>query len=232
MVDISIFPRGGSRRRKSMEPKALLNIDGNPSKTSNTGRRSVSAEVMKQMRDELVNTPLRGRVCDRPSESPEQHQDAEARAQAEHTGSVDSGLSTPTSILAASGVISPQSGGAPLPATPTGFVNYDPSTSHTNTGPDADGAACYSPTTPYYLSQGAKLVQMTCPPKQSQKGLFGPDAGTEDGLSGGDANGAGVGFPVSGRLGDVKDEAVRKRLAEARRRTMGWKPRVASPLGR
>ena len=70
-----------------------------------------------------------------------------------------------------------------------------------------DGSAWGSPTTPYYLSKGAELVQRTCPPKQ-------------------------MGFPVSGDIDDQPDETVQRRLLEARRKSMQWASRVRSPLGR
>lgn len=239
-VDISILPRGGSRRRKSMEPRALLNINGTLSKAPGAaaGRRSVSAEMTQKFKDELVNTPVRGRDCgsDQPATAiSSKSREEDAEAELEISGSVESGFSTPTGVFA----ISTTSAVDLPPATPTGFVNYDPSTSHTPSGPNdraADGdAASYSPTTPYYLTQGAKLVQMTCPPKQTGKGLFEKEdvqghAEVGDGMKIG--KGGGAGFPLSGRLDDVTDAGVRKRLADARRRTMGWRPRVGSPLGR
>ena len=67
-----------------------------------------------------------------------------------------------------------------------------------------------SPTTPYYLSKGAQLVQQTCPPKQTQELLF----------------------PISGRIEDQPDEVVRQRLLVARRKSLQWVPKVSSPLGR
>lgn len=67
-----------------------------------------------------------------------------------------------------------------------------------------------SPTTPYYLSRGAQLVQQTCPPKPTGDRLF----------------------PLSGRIDDQPDEAVRQRLLAARRKSLQWVPKVASPLGR
>lgn len=67
-----------------------------------------------------------------------------------------------------------------------------------------------SPTTPYYLSRGAQLVQQTCPPKQTGQLLF----------------------PVSGNIGDHPDEAVRQRLIAARRKSLQWQPKISSPLGR
>lgn len=70
-----------------------------------------------------------------------------------------------------------------------------------------DGSTWGSPTTPYYLSKGAELVQRTCPPKQ-------------------------MGFPVNGEIDDQPDETVRRRLLEARRKSMQWASRIRSPLGR
>jgi hypothetical protein len=55
-VDVSMIPRGGHRRRKSMEPRALANANGNLS-TANTpakqGRKSYSPEVLN------LDSPMR-----------------------------------------------------------------------------------------------------------------------------------------------------------------------------
>ena len=225
-----------------MEPRALLNMNGNLARAS-APRRSFSAEMTKQLNDELVNTSVQGQPFSGFGSLDHDHAAGDTE-EVQHTGIEESGFSTPTSLSTpddAASVI------AAAPATPTGFVNYDPSATTSQT-PGLDGTGGYSPTTPYYLSQGAKLVQMTCPPKQTNKGLF--EGGEEEqggvgegelgrhqgsGSNSGNAGrglGLGLGFPISGRLGDDKDEAVRKRLADARRRTMGWKPRVGSPLGR
>lgn len=238
-VDISILPRGGSRRRKSMEPRALLNTGGELTKAVGVGggKRSISsAEMTQKFKHELVHTPAaRGRASERapaesqvmsPDDGGDDHDDdTGAEAEVEDGGS---GFSTPTGALAlstAAALLQPAT-------TPTGFVNYDPSAStcqtpaHTTAaGPDGG----LSPTTPDYLAQGAKLVQMTCPPKQTGQGLF-----EKEDESGGAAADQGMGFPISGRIGgDVGDEKVRKRLVDVRRRTlMAWKPVVGSPLGR
>jgi hypothetical protein len=65
-----------------------------------------------------------------------------------------------------------------------------------------------SPSTPYYLSQGAKLIQQTCPPKQTREGLF----------------------PVSGKLEGEPDEKLRAKLEAARRKSLIFRPKVGSPL--
>lgn len=76
--------------------------------------------------------------------------------------------------------------------------------------PANDGSEWGSPTTPYYLSRGAQLVQQTCPPKPTGELLF----------------------PINGRIEDQPDEGVRQRLLAARRKSLQWVPKVASPLGR
>jgi hypothetical protein len=202
-------PRGGSRRRKSMEPRALVNMNGSLSAVK--GRRSVSAEMTPAMKADLVATPVRASrrpLQTSPDEAAAVHGDDSA------FGSLDSSFSTPTGVQAAFATSATSNTNSPTTlATPTGHVNYDPSNE-------------MSPTTPYYLSQGAKLVQQTCPPKQTQKGLFDTDTGSGARL------GVGLGFPVTGRIEDQPDESVRIRLEAARRKTMNWRPRVASPLGR
>ena len=73
-----------------------------------------------------------------------------------------------------------------------------------------DDLADFSPTTPYFLSKGAELVQRTCPPKQRGGGLF----------------------PLSGNVEDEPDEQLRQRLLAARRKSLQWASKTRSPLGR
>jgi hypothetical protein len=203
-VDISLLPRGGSRRRKSMEPRALLNMNG--SITAAKGRRSFSAEMTPAMKAELVATPVRAERSPPQTSKDDAVPDAGDESAFE---SVDSSFSTPTGIQAAFAASTSSNPNAAALATPTGQVNYEPGDN-------------MSPTTPYYLSQGAKLVQQTCPPKQTHQGLFDTDSG----------RGRGLGFPVTGRIEDQLDEGARVRLEAARRKTMNWRSRIASPLGR
>ncbi|KAI4175984.1 MAG: hypothetical protein LQ343_001266 [Gyalolechia ehrenbergii] len=157
-VDTSIVPRGGSRRRKSMEPRALANFNGNlvPAETP---AKEASVDVSPTKEFLTFDTPTSRRET------------FEFQVQA--------------------------------PATPNAEV-----TPQGELGNDFDSPL--SPTTPYYLSKGAKLVQQTCPPKQSQE-LF---------------------FPVSGKIEDQPNEAVRQRLLMARRKSLQWASKIQSPLGR
>lgn len=151
-----------------MEPRALINANGSLSAVRG---RSISAEMTKEMRDELINTPVRQPLV--PMAQPtEENINLEVNEET---------------------VLSPES----TAATPTGFVKYDPSTS-------------MSPRTPYLMKEGAKLIQQSAPPKQIQQGLF----------------------PISGKIEDQPDENTRAKLEAARRRTMNWRPRVASPLSK
>ena len=108
-------------------------------------------------------------------------------------------------------------------------VNAQPSTPMTPTYvPESeDFGSLLSPTTPYYLSKGAALVQQTCPPKPSATQGYGA-AGDENRSKGIFAGFQG--FPVSGDLGEIGDQGLRERLERARRRSLAWVPKVGSPL--
>lgn len=75
-----------------------------------------------------------------------------------------------------------------------------------------------SPATPYFLSSRAQLVQQSCPPKQSQQGLF---SGSKP-------------KPMSSLFEDDDEDERQKQRArmEAVRRKTFFKPAVGSPLGR
>lgn len=167
-IDTSLVPRGGSRRRKSMEPRALANLNGNlvPASTSETPAKPVEISPTKEFLN--FDTPASRRetfIINR----------------------------TPTEVAV----------DMPAPATPLADSADDNMLE--------DGSEWGSPTTPYYLSKGAQLVQQTCPSKRmAPMGLF----------------------PISGDVEDQPDETVRKRLLEARRKSLQWSSRIRSPLGR
>ncbi|KAJ5389655.1 uncharacterized protein N7496_000723 [Penicillium cataractarum] len=172
MVDSSIIPRGGAKRRKSMEPRALSNVNGTlvrvpePSTPSASGRRcGADRGAVEGFRKITPPTPLAGIP------------------------------STP--VL--------QSDRYHVPATP-GY-NFD--------NLDAIGM---SPATPYFLSNRAKLVQQSCPPKQSNRGLFG-----------------GAEKPIFSLEQDDEAETRRQqraRMEAARRKSHFYKPSVESPLAK
>ncbi|PGH10283.1 hypothetical protein GX51_00040 [Blastomyces parvus] len=190
-VDVSLVPRGGQKRRKSMEPRALSNMNGSiikldSSTSSNSGKSNgTDCETFQELL-RVSPTPPSSRRETREWDSPEsqeqQHFDIH---------------STPTNP-SRSAAFSPCSA-AETPTTPD--FNY---------AFDFDGGSAPSPITPYYPSQGTQLAQQTCPPKQSRQGLF-------------DDNGRGD---------SQMSEGLRIRLEAARRRSLVWKPKVGSPLGR
>ena len=163
-----MIPRGGSRRRKSMEPRALANLNGNlvPAGVGETPAKPVDMSPTKEFL--TFDTPASQR---------------------------DTFIIDPTRVQVATDV--------ETPATPVATLADDDLLE--------GGSSWGSPTTPYYLSKGAKLVQKTCPPKRMQPtGLF----------------------PISGNVEDQPDETVRRRLMEARRKSLQWSSRIRSPLGR
>lgn len=201
-----------------MEPRALVNANGNLSTArSNTGRRSVSAEFMtSQMRDELVNTPARS------YQPPVTAHDARRESLGADSLFGDSDISStynsPTTTMNVHHV-----------ATPTALVGWDPATSKTPA--KSNDAQELGMDTPYLMKQGGMVMEhmmgrdggvMSAPPKQIGKGLF--DNGNDDGeYGGGPAEGQGK-----------KDQAakLKLKLQEARRRTLGFKPVIGSPLGK
>ncbi|KAJ5694638.1 hypothetical protein N7536_005050 [Penicillium majusculum] len=170
-VDSSIIPRGGAKRRKSMEPRALSNVNGTLVRISESpapsagGRRSgVNPGAVEGFRK--ITPPTHQSM---PSTPPQQ-------------SSADS---------------------YQFPATPGyNFANLD--------------AIGMSPATPGFLGNRSKLVQQSCPPKQSNRGLF-PSA-----------------KPASITLDEGQDEESRRqrrfRMEAARRKSLVYKPAVASPL--
>lgn len=85
---------------------------------------------------------------------------------------------------------------ADAPSTPT--ITY---AEHDRDANDGD-----VPATPFYLSKDARLIQRTCPPKQTGEMLF----------------------PTNG----AEDDHVKRKLLEARRKSMAFASKTRSPLGR
>lgn len=195
MVDHGIMPRGGSRRRKSMEPRALVNANGSIS-AARQGRRTTSAEYMtSEMRDELINTPVR-------TYEPPTTRHSLGDDSLFGSSEISSTYNSPTTTMNVHHV-----------ATPTELVNWDPATSKT----PAKSAGQTELDTPYLMKQGGVVMEharengpMSAPPKQIGEGLFGKENSN----------------------GDGQGEKMRLKLQEARRRTMGFKPVVGSPLGK
>ncbi|KAL2818808.1 hypothetical protein BDW59DRAFT_151861, partial [Aspergillus cavernicola] len=166
-VDSSIIPRGGAKRRKSMEPRALSNLNGTLIKAEMAGPSSSRKSSM------ATSNFVR-------STTPQSHDD---------------------------------------PSTPEGTPRYQPS--HTEDQrywqtPRTPGVAALgynfdsidmSPATPFYLSQRSRLVQQTCPPKQTRQGLFSKTGSEEE-----------------------PSQRLTAKLEAARRKSLAFKPAIGSPL--
>ncbi|KAL1959677.1 hypothetical protein VTO42DRAFT_1263 [Malbranchea cinnamomea] len=227
-VDLSMIPRGGQKRRKSMEPRALSNVNGSLVKLDSS-TCSMNAWRTTEAEQEACMQELR-----RLSPTPKS---VSRRTTMEFSREEESGLVTPRPQPRSKsktyhrrgprpsfgpGMVSSDSsprreGGIQPPSTPsfdydtdyTFSFNYDDEEDNTISAP--------SPTTPFYLSERSKLVQQTCPPKQLRQGLFDSGPGNSSGVGGEE-------FTMS--------EGLRKRLEAARRKSLVWRPKVGSPLAR
>lgn len=174
LVDSSIIPRGGAKRRKSMQPRSLSNVNGTlvktdgPAYSRTAGRESVQEFIRLTPTSPAKRSPDYPGLCSTP-------------ARETHSGS-NRRLS--------------QQPSTPGQSEYQFNFDFDPSS--------------FSPTTPYYLSKGAQLVQQTCPPKQTQQGLF----------------------PITGPIEDDSSSRLRAKLEAARRKSMAFKPKRESPLKR
>ncbi|KAI9834396.1 MAG: hypothetical protein M1819_003007 [Sarea resinae] len=186
-IDTSITPRGGHRRRKSMEPRALSNVNGNvvPSDSSAARRASGEMSPTKEFLD-LGSSPIRGANDDALAiaehDSQTQIEDAEAAGERRRYSSN----------------CSPHQSGGPSPTAPT-FLSTPPRLQYQ--GPPITP-------TPFFPN---KIVQQTCPPKQENRPLFGADVGLQEEAT---------------RMG------MTQRLLAARRKSLAWAPKVASPLSK
>jgi hypothetical protein len=176
-VDSSIIPRGGAKRRKSMEPRALNNVNGTLIKADNTASASASGRRsgadFDTMDDFMRQTPP---LSQGESSTPE----SDRKYTVTHTEADQEYCQTPKT-----------------PGTP----GYDFSRMD-NMG--------MSPATPFYISQRSKLVQQTCPPKQTRQGLFSTSSSIDD--------------------EHEHTQGLRFKLEAARRKSLAFKPKVGSPL--
>ncbi|KAL2861806.1 hypothetical protein BJX68DRAFT_12109 [Aspergillus pseudodeflectus] len=169
-VDSSIIPRGGAKRRKSMEPRALANVNGTLVKNTVPSTSSSNRRQSEAARNVVRSTTPASRNNDR------------------------SAPSTPQTTIRKR---EPDYKFWQTPKTP----------SAASLGYNMDNIGM-SPATPFYLSQHSKLVQQTCPPKQTQQGLFSK----------------------SGPADEETSQRLKAKLEAARRKSLAFKPAVGSPL--
>ncbi|KAL2842175.1 hypothetical protein BJY01DRAFT_5844 [Aspergillus pseudoustus] len=166
-VDSSIIPRGGAKRRKSMEPRALANVNGTLVKNNAPSISSTNRRQSEAARNASRST------------TPVPHKNDR---------------STPETTTRKN---EPDYKFWQTPRTPSAAA----------LGFNMDSIGM-SPATPFYLSQRSKLVQQTCPPKQTRQGLFSK-SGFED---------------------EATSQRLKAKLEAARRKSLAFKPAVGSPL--
>ena len=277
-----------------MEPRTLVNVNGNISKARALssslpqagGRRSFSAEMTHEMKKELIQTPIRGRAVSSEPELEQQQQQQQQQQSEENedeaTGAEwlmdESGFTTPTNLSMSPPwqpsqmPFSPAAAGdgptlQPPLTTPPRFVAYDVADPALQTpAPQQFANGSIMNTAPPQLHEDMQpekqqLVQMTCPPKQTMKGLFsqqdamGAKLRDDNDLVGRRDVGSkydNIRKKNSDNENDNDDEnanaenhddgsdagwcmektTLQKRLDQVRRTTLGWKPAVGSPLGK
>jgi hypothetical protein len=207
-VDTAIIPRGGHRRRKSMEPRSIQNLNGTVSRLPSTSGtpRSVSASHVLSPTREFLNLP----------DTPGTDFRSTRRKSTLWVRSPSSDGDRDKNDDAGGLMLSPIPA-TPAPETLSAYAELDDSS--------LDGGA-----TPYYLKR-EQLVQRTCPPKRTADGAgetgMGPGAfegfGDADFHPGGGPNGNSAG--TGGGM-------LMQKLLLARRKSLQWAPKVGSPLAK
>lgn len=191
-IDTSMVPRGGARRRKSMEPRAIANFNGMlvPTPARNNGNATSRGS------QSAPSTPANGRrasslwVWTRTPDDNASEEDAEGDI--EHEDMEWTGALTPVPRTPAPDALSRYVDNL-SPATPTDFTM---DTQDLVDGEDEE-------------ARREAIMTRTCPPKPT---LF---------LELGE-----------GILSREKDERVLLRLMAARRKSLQFAPKIASPLSK
>ncbi|OCT54307.1 hypothetical protein CLCR_00754 [Cladophialophora carrionii] len=234
-VNQSIMPRGGSNRRKSMEPRMLVNENGLLSASKERRSRSVSVGVemhglREDLRQELINTPVRGREILNAGENRPDGVEDDGETE------ISSTYNSPTAATVGGGgdtanvgLLMAQQDAVRTPGSVMSRrrANVDIATPQsTSLAVDYDPRTAATPLTPYLVAKGRDLIQMSAPPKQVNKSLFDQDEEENSVLGQMDNQASGAKkFQVKGG----------KKVFDGRRKTlgvpgMGFKPVVGSPL--
>ncbi|KAI0007741.1 hypothetical protein F4779DRAFT_590430 [Xylariaceae sp. FL0662B] len=174
-IDTSMVPRGGRNRRKSMEPKALTNVNGTlvtPMKNNTAPGRECQT---------VPNNHISRRDSTIWMRSPPDHGDDE-NGRTDRDDDFD--------ML------------TPVPKTPAPEVVARFAMDVT---PETPSASYYEENSP----EKAELLMRTCPPKQNMFADLG-----------------------GGVLRQEKDQSVMMRLMAARRKSLQFAPKIASPLSK
>lgn len=191
-IDTDLVPRGGARRRKSMEPKAIANLNGMLVPTP--GRQSSARECQS-----MPATPNNRRDSSLWMHTPEDEARDNDAKNMENEG-IHEDLDWDAAALL-----------TPVPKTPAPEAIHRFAMGATPGGSspeddDDDNDDANS------IMTREHLIQRTCPPKQKQNNVFS-DLG-------------------EGVLSREKDENVLMKLMAARRKSLQFAPKIASPLSR
>lgn len=204
-VDNTIIPRGGAKRRKSMQPRALANVNG--SLTSSTSSSSSLSSSIGHNSSTSSN-----RRSQLPTDWEDTVEDFRRISPSSSTNDINGSVpKTPTSLK-----MQPNN-------SETTENNNENDDSEYNFNFNFDFSAM-SPATPGFLSQNTRLVQQTCPPKQTNQGLFSSI------LSSTGRNNDNRSIPDNDLYSLSSGANLRAKLEAARRKSLAFKPRFGSPL--
>ncbi|RYP66659.1 hypothetical protein DL771_007658 [Monosporascus sp. 5C6A] len=198
-IDTSLVPRGGRNRRKSMEPKALANLNG----TLVTPMKNNGAAVPPARECQTVPNNHVGRrdstmwvhtPSDRDQDEQQQQQNEEWNFEKMDNSMLSPVPKTPApeSIRQFAMDVTPEAPETPAPRGGSAYGDYDHDDELAGNG-----------------GHDQQMLMRTCPPKQQS--VFG------HGLL---------------RQGEDKDQSVLMRLMAARRKSLQFAPKIASPLSK
>ncbi|CAK7234384.1 hypothetical protein SEUCBS140593_008925 [Sporothrix eucalyptigena] len=212
-IDTALVSRGGGRRRKSMEPQALSNMNGLLVETPPKQTGGPSAAIREcRTAPPAPSTPMNRRDSTLWMRTPDDEDSAEKRRSYGAVGGDENdvdGYGEPDWGMSAILTPVPKT---PAPETIARYAaNISPSSPY---GSDAGNSSHYNDgddtLNSMQFDQGP-LVTRTCPPKQRSTSYH--------------ELGAGI-------LSREKDEGVLMRLMAARRKSLQFAPKIASPLSK
>ncbi|KAK3694637.1 hypothetical protein B0T22DRAFT_397481 [Podospora appendiculata] len=205
-IDTSVVPRGGARRRKSMEPKSIANMNG---MLVPTPVRSVSSGGPNSRGSQgTPNTPVNRRDSALWMRTPDDESDRD-----HHSHEDDDDQDNENSFIHDDNHTEWNMVLTPVPKTPAPEAIARFAANIELTTPSEGSVDGEDP-----LMSPATMMTRTCPPKQQQH----TTTTTVNAFS---QLGAGI-------LGRDKDESVLMRLMAARRKSLQFAPKVGSPLSR
>ncbi|KAI0473971.1 hypothetical protein GGR56DRAFT_649837 [Xylariaceae sp. FL0804] len=184
-IDTSLVPRGGRNRRKSMEPKALANLNGTlvtPMKNNPGPARECQTAPNHHHMSRRDSTAWVRTPSDKDEDEDAPHEPADWESDM-------GGFLTPV----------PKT---PAPEALHRFAMETPTSGYTSADASEE-------------EEQEQLLMRTCPPKQQQQGAF-----------------TDLGDGVLGRRGEKDENNVMMRLMAARRKSLQFAPKIASPLSR